>query len=240
MSLDFFRCEVCGASLMFSEPGNEGKFPVTRRFHDQLHKKGLISVRCAHCAELPYRIEEGQPYRSDLIARDDVTLVTGCNSVYNYWPTGIGHLLEVFVSSPSDESLSSLKTSQIEIGFLTEDDVNLIVVAYRVLPHRWNVTPYLWHAYRETARGVPSPNPISDDERVFTIAFVDDKGGKYRAIRRTVLPKEFASDFHSAIHKQINRDVPEPKEYGSRVDSLYELLMDDRVDSLLTAKAIIK
>jgi len=239
MSLNFFRCEVCGDQLMFSEPRNEGKFPVTRRFEDQLHKQGLISVRCAHCAELPYRIEEGQPYRSDLIGRSDTTLVTGSNSVYNYWPNAVGHLLEIFVSSPSDEELSQLKTAQIEIGFLTEDEVNLIVVAYRVLPHRWNVTPFLWHAYRKTARGVPSADPISDDERVFTIAFVDDKGGKYRAIRRTILPLEFASVFHSAIHEQIDRGVPQPQEYGSRVDRLYELLMGDRVDSLLKAKTTI-
>lgn len=240
MSIDYFRCEVCGAQLMYSDSANENKFPITRRFQDQVYEKGLLSVRCAECTNLPYKLEEGQPYRSHLIGRDKVHVASGCNSVYNYWPHGVGHLLEVFSSSPSNESLSFIRSTPIEVGFLVEEDVNLIIVAYRFVPHKWNVTPYLWHAYKEPARANPPDNPASEAERKFTVALVNTNGGKYLVIREGILPLEFATTFHSAIHNQIARGVPQKQEYGARVNRLSEFLIDNRVDSMLEAKAIIQ
>jgi hypothetical protein len=238
MQIDYFRCEVCGVQVMHSDSTNEDKFPVTRRFRDQLYKKGLISVRCARCVALPYKLEVGQPYRSNLLGREDTQVVTGCNSVYNYWPYGVGHLLEVFPSSCDPESLSFYDREPIEIGFLVEGDVNLIVVAYRFGESDWNVTPYLWHAYHESARAIPSEES-SETEQEFTLAVVDTEGGKYRVIRQGKLPQEFATMFHRAIHQQISQGLPDKKEYGVRIDRLYELLIENRVDSMLEARGSI-
>lgn len=239
MIIDFFRCELCGAQLMQRDATNETKFPAVRRFKNEMTREGLLAVRCAECAELPFRLEEGQPYRVDMIGRDETTVIPSCNSTYNYWSGGIGHLLEVYSSDPSENYISAVRSGPIEVGFLVEEDVNLIVVAYRIGSNSWNVTPYLWHAYKEFARGTPPPNPSSEDERKFTVALVDTDGGKYRAIRAGVMPAEFASALNSTINEQIRRGLPEGRDYRLRVDGLYNFLIGNKVDSMLTARSFI-
>lgn len=239
MSIDYFRCELCGAQLMHRGRGNETKFPTVRRFTDEMAGEGLLAVRCAECAEMPFRLEEGQPFRINLIGREDTHVITGCNSTYNYWPRGIGHLLEVYSSDPSEDYTSALRGGSVEIGFLVEEEVNLIVMAYRVESPDWNVTPYLWHAYKEHERALPPPAPTLEEDRQFTVALVDTEGGKYRAIRNGTMPREFASSLHSAIHEQIGRGLPDRQHYGSAVNGLYNLLIDNKLDSLLTARAYI-
>jgi hypothetical protein len=239
MQLDYFRCEVCGFHFMHHDSTNENKFPVTRRFEDQIHETGLISVRCAQCEALPYILEVGQPYRSGLLGREDTHVITGCNSVYNHWPYAVGHLLEVFPSSCDQESLSYFEQASIEVGFLVEADVNLVVVAYRFGDSGWNVTPYLWHAYHESARAAPMEDPSSDTDRSFTVAIVDTDGGKYRVIRKGLLPVEFATMLHRAIHEQMSRALPDKFKYRARIDSLYELLIENKVDSILQARTLL-
>jgi hypothetical protein len=149
MSIDYFRCELCGAQLMQRDSTNETKFPAVRRFKDEMAREGLLAVRCAECAELPFRF--------DMIGRDQTYVAPSCNSTYNFWPRGISHLLEVYASRPSDDYISEVRSGPVEMGFLLEEDVNLIVMAYRIGSQDWNVTPYLWHAYKEYGRGIPSP-----------------------------------------------------------------------------------
>jgi hypothetical protein len=239
MSVDYFRCELCGAQLVQSDLTNETKFPVTRRFENELTSEGLLAVRCAECANLPYRLEEGLPFRIDMIGRDETYVLPDCNSTYNYWPMGIGHVLEVYSSSPSDNLVSAIRSGPVEVGFLVGEDVNLIVIAYRIGANGWNVTPYLWHAYKEYERGIPTPNPSSEEELKFTVAMVDTEGGKYRAVRVGLMSPEFASSLHSAIHEQIKRAVPDRQIFHSKVNGLYNLLIDDKVDSMLTARTFI-
>lgn len=239
MGIDFFRCELCGTQLIQRDSTNETKFPAVRRFENELTREGLLAVRCAECAHLPYRLEEGQPYRINLVGRDETYVIPSSNSTYNYWPPGIGHVLEVYRSSPSDNLVSAVRSGPLEVGFLMEEDVNLIVVAYRIGPNGWNVTPYLWHAYKDYQRGTPTPNTSTEEELKFTVALVDTEGGKYRAIRVGLMSLELASSFHSSIHEQIRRGIPERRAYHSRVNGLYNLLIDDKVDSMLTARGFI-
>lgn len=125
------------------------------------------------------------------------------------------------------------------IGFLVEVGVNLIILAYKFADHNWNVTPYLWHAYHESARAIPEVNASSESDMRFTLAVVDTDGGKYCVVRTGPLPREFATKFHGAIHEQISRGLPDKKEYGARIDGLYELLIENRVDSMLQARTIL-
>jgi hypothetical protein len=225
--------------LSQAEPDNQNKFPVTRRYQDPINQTGLLSVRCAECARLPYKLKEGEPYRSDLIGQEEVTLLPGWNSSYNYWSRGIGHLLEVYTDAPQ-EGLAFERDAPIEIGFLIEEDVNLIVIAYRFLPCDWYVTPYLWHAHPESERGVPAANPTSEQERTFTVATVDTTGGMYRTIRRAFLSVEFASLLNAAILDQISRGAPANNlEYKSRVEGIWQLTVNDRLQSLLRGTATI-
>lgn len=239
MGVDFFLCELCGTQLMQRVSTNGTKFPAVRRFENELTRERLLAVRCAECANFPYRLEEGQPYRIHLIGREETYVLPGGNSTYNYWTLGLGHVLEVYRSSPSDNMVSAVRSGPIEVGFLVEEDVNLIVVAYRIGSSGWNVTPYLWHAYKEYERGTPTPDPSAEEERKFTIALVDTESGKYRAIRGGLMSPELASSFHSSIHEQIRRGIPERQAYHSRVNGLYKLLIDDKVDSMLTARGFI-
>ena len=239
MSIDYFRCELCGAQLMQRDSTNETNFPAVRRFRDEMAREGLLAVRCAECSDLPFRFEEGQPFRIDMIGRDDTAVLTGCNSTYNYWPRGVGHLLEVYSSEPSDDYISEVLSGLVEIGFLVEGEVNLIVMAYRIGSDNWNVTPFLWHAYKEYERATPPPSPSSEDERKFTVALVDTEGGKYRAIRVGTMPQDFAASLHTAIHEQISRGVPNGQNYGSTVNGLYKLLINNKVDSMLRARALV-
>jgi hypothetical protein len=239
MSVDYFRCELCGAQLMQGDPTNETKFPAVRRFRDEMAREGLLAVRCAECAEMPFRLEEGEPFRIDMIGQDETPVLTDCNSTYNYWPRGIGHMLEIYLSRPTDDYISEVRSGRVEIGFLVEEDVNLIVMAYRVSSDDWNVTPFLWHMYKEYERATPPLSPSSVDERKFTAALVDTEGGKYRAVRQGTMPQEFASSLHSAIHEQIRRGAPDWQEYWSKVNGLYNLLIDNKVDSMLQARALL-
>ncbi len=203
-------------------------------------KRDLIAVRCSQCASFPYLLEEGQPSRIDLIGHDDVTVLTDCNSEYNYYPLGIGHILEAFISDPSDERLEQMKNDPIEIGFLVKESVNLIVVAYRRGDKLFNVTPYSWLAQREWFRAVKPPLELtSETDRSFTVAYTDIKGGKYRVIRGGKMSPEFAVQFHSAIHEHIERGAPDWDTYRLYVQNLGDLLYENKVESLLVARCWI-
>lgn len=220
---------------------NAGKLPGIRRFEDERNHKGLIAVRCSQCARLPYLLQEGQPYRVDLIGDDDVTIISDCNSEYNYYPLGFGHMLEVFVSHPSDKWIEQLKTEQVEVGFLVEENVNLIVVAYRYGEGKFNVTPYSWHPQSEWFRTVSPPVELaSDDDRNFAIAFVDTTGGKYRVVRQMKMSPEFAQQFHRAVQEHIACGEPDWERYRRRTENLGELLYQNKVESVLTARCVLE
>ena len=157
MTVDYWGCGMCGIQLMTPDRLNAGKLPGIRRFEDERNHKGLIAVRCVMCANMPYLLEEGQPYRVDLIGNDDIPLLTSCNSEYNYYPLGFGHVLEVYVSDPSEKLIEQLRNEVIEIGFFVEENVNLVVVAYRVGEWKFNITPYSWLIQSEGFRAVSPP-----------------------------------------------------------------------------------
>jgi hypothetical protein len=241
MTVDYWLCGMCGVQLMTPDQFNAGKLPGIRRWEDPRNHKGLIAVRCAQCAHLPYLLEEGQPYRVDLIGEDDIPILTSCNSEYNYYPLGIGHLLEAYVTNPSEQWIEQLRSEPIEIGFLVEENVNLIVVAYRHGEKKFNLTPYSWPAQREWFRAVSPPAEItSDADRKFAVAFVDTKGGKYRVVRQMKMSQEFAQQFHEAIHAHIERGAPDWGKYRRRVEGLGSLLFENKVEGLLTARSILE
>src|SRR5207247_8013940 len=117
---------------------------------------------------------------------------------------------------------------------------NLIVIAYRFGSHSWNVTPYLWHAYKQSSRATPLETVGSAEQRRFTVALVDDQGGKYRFVKEGMMSPEFATSLNSAIRAQITRGVPEPATYRARVERLAELLHDNVVDSMLEVKSVLQ
>ena len=233
MSVDYFRCEFCGVQLMHPDP-NRSQFPVTRMYKNQSREEGLLAVRCAECSDFPYQLEEGKPYRIDLIGRDDVIINNQINSNYTYFPHGLGHILEVYIGRPSEQFLSILRNDPIEMGFLVYEDANLIVIAYRLSDSDgWNITPYCWYAYKEWLRRNPPESPASVDDRKFTVAFVDVHGGKYRAIRQGIMTPEFAADFHKAIREQIDRGIPDGEIYRQCLADIPSLLMEDDLRSKL-------
>jgi hypothetical protein len=240
MGLDYYQCEVCGAGLMFRNETNANKFPAARRFRDDSSEKDLLSVRCSECANLPYRLEEGQPFRADLLVKsEDVNILHNFNSDYNYWPHGFGHLLEVYGISPLDEVVNIVRSAPISIGFLVEEAADLIVVAYRLENIGWNVTPYQWHACKKWECAIPSDSPVSESEREFTVALVDSRGGKYGAIRKGVMPIDFATAFHRAINEQIAKGAPDWQRTQARVEHLYEWLDEKKLLPALRAQCLI-
>jgi len=240
MTVDYWYCGMCGVQLMTSDQTNDGRFPAVRRFEDERNQRGLIAVRCAMCANIPYLLEEGQPSRVDLIGETDIPILTSCNSEYNYYPLGLGHVLEVYMPRPSDELIEQLRSEEIEIGLFVEENVNLIVVAYRHGEWKFNITPYSWHAQNEWFRAVSPPLELrSEDERNFTVAFVDTKGGKYRAVRRMRMTPEFAQEFHRAIQEHIERGAPDWEKYRWRVEALGSLLYENKAESLLVARGLL-
>lgn len=238
MGLNYYQCELCFADLMFSNELNANKFPAVRRFRDDSSQNELLSVRCAECANLPYKIEKGQPFRADLLGSDDVNVLHESNSDYHYWSRGLGHLLEVY-GSPSDEIIRDVESASLSIGFLVEEEVNLIVLAYRLENIGWNVTPYQWHSYKKWESAIPAENPDSETEREFTVALVDTHGGKYRAIRKRILPFDFATSFHRAIAEQVANGAPDWQKYAGRVENLYELLDEKKLIPALRAQCFI-
>ena len=133
------------------------------------------------------------------------------------------------------------RNASFEVGFLLEPEVNLLVLAHRFVPGEWVITPFQWHAYKKFARAVPPLHPSDENNREFTIALINQKGGKYFVIRKEILPLEFAEKLHQAICKQIEEGIPpDVRKYNERVENLYELLIDDRIDSMLEARALIE
>lgn len=219
---DFFHCEVCGKQLV-------GNGSTARRiYQDPIAKTGLISVRCAECTGLPYPLEEGQPCRSEWPVEG------GC--LYSYWSRGIGHLLELELST--DEA-SFIRTLPLELGFLVRAEANLIIVAFRFASDEWIVTPYLWRAYPAGHRGVPSMNPEAEVDRKFSVALVDFNARKYCGILVRTLPIAFATAFHGAINDQIGRGIPQSGQYREEVGRLHEL-QDNKVDSMLNARCKVQ
>jgi hypothetical protein len=238
MPVHYFRCDLCHAEVANANVANQGKFPVTRRFEDNDSETGLIAVRCAECADLPYRLEEGQPYRVRSIGEGDVTINYTVPTEYNFFPHGIGHVLEIYATNPSEEYIDTVHNGQFELGFFVYEDSNLIVVADRFNGAGWNLTPYTSFALPECLRALPSEDP-SEQERTFTVALVDDRGGTYRAIRRGTLTPEFARAFHKAIWEQLTRGIPDEQIYRTRLDSLGPLRADARLDAMIVARCNI-
>jgi hypothetical protein len=148
------------------------------------------------------------------------------------------YLIEAYRSRIDEETLLHYQEASIEIGFLINDEVNLIIIAYRFLPNDWNVIPYLWQAYPENSRIFPPEGPLSMLQRKFTVAVVETNGGIYRVIREGYMLDDFASAFNSAIHRQIANGLPDREKYKYEVEHLYEL-MDDKLDSKINAKFTI-
>lgn len=222
MEPDFLRCEVCATSLVGNGP------PATRVYQDPIARTELVSVRCAECAGLPYRLEAGEPCRSDRPVQGDC--------LYSYWSRGIGHLLELELTT--DEDASRFSTLPLELGFLVRAEANLIIVAFRFGSDEWIVTPYLWHAYQAGHRGVPSMNPQAEVDRKFSVALVNRSERKYWGIRVGTLPIDFATAFHGVINDQIARGIPQSDQYRAEVDRLWEL-RDNKVASMLDARCKI-
>src|SRR5262245_14227806 len=139
MSTRFSHCDLCGTQVMFADATNAGRVPPVRRYRDQAREEGLLAVRCAVCARLPSRIAPGSAFRIDLVGRDRTNILTDCNSQYNYWPARIGHLLEVYTDDVPDDLIAAMNEEPIEVGFLVEEDINLIVIAYRRGNRTFNV-----------------------------------------------------------------------------------------------------
>src|SRR5215831_9073424 len=191
MSVRFSHCDLCGSQVMVADETNSGRFPVTRRYRDNDREKGLLAVRCAVCSQLPYRIEVGSAFRVRFVGIERTNILPDCNSEYNYWPADIGHLLEVYTRDAPDEAIRAMNTEPIEIGLLVEEEVNLIVVAYRLGNRTFNVTPYSWHCHGEFTRAVPPLSPVSREDHRFLVGYVDTATGKYVAIREGRMSTEF-------------------------------------------------
>lgn len=238
MGVDYWQCGLCGVQLMFSDQLNADRFPGIRRFRDEWTETDLIAVRCTPCANMPYQLEEGHPHRIDLIGGDDVIIMT--NLGYNYYPMGIGHVLEVFVSSPSEDELAGLRNDPIEIGLLVEEEVNLIVL-FCGHGDRWtNVFSYCWHERSPLTRGNPPIGPISDEDRRFTVAYVDTRGGKFRVIRKLKMPSEFTIHLNKAIHNQMDLGEPNWEQYDLRIQNMADLFSDTTLESRLIARAFFE
>lgn len=222
MSSEYFICDVCRVQLAHQDETNQNKVPITRCFQDEVNKRGLIAVRCSQCASLPYKLQEGQPFRIQFMGMQSANIISGCNSDYNYFPYGIGHLLEVYAHEPSEPYLIKARKEPIQLGFLEYLDVNLIVVAYKIGDRNWNVTPYLWHAYKEWQR--VAINNITPVDQKFTVAIVDTSNGKYSSIRKAMMPDEFAKALQTAIVSQITRRIPDPIAYNRKIATLPDLL----------------
>ena len=225
---------------MSADATNAGRFPVTRKYKDPAAERDLLAVRCAICAQLPYKIEVGSAFRVHFVNIERTNILTDCNSEYNYWPAGIGHLLEVYTDDPPPEVVAAMNTEPIKVGFLVEEDVNLIVVAYRRGEQTFNVTPYSWHAHSPATRATPPLPAESKEDRRFRVAYVNVSTGKYVAVREGAMSTEFANAFHQAIHDHIQRGAPDWEQYRWRVPNLYDLLFDDKVSRLLKAKCTLK
>lgn len=240
MNISYFNCELCGVQLMHADNSNKTKFPVTRRFQDNNETKKLLTVRCAECDGIPYWLQEGNPSRAHLFNADGVTILRDLNREYNFWSYGIGHLLELYTSERDKDSLLYFRNTPFEIGFLVDEEVNLIILTHRFTDDDWMVTPYIWHAYKAFAHDIPVTNPVEENHRKFTLAIIDDKGGKYLVIRKGLMSLEFANALHATINKQIERGLPTSiDDYRSRVKNLYELLMDDNLDSKIQSKTLL-
>lgn len=237
MNLHYFICELCGEQLLHATAANGNKFPIVRRFKDDDQTKQLIAVRCAECDQIPYFLKVGSPSRAHLYGAEGVSILTDLGSTYNYWSYDVGHLLELYTSARDEDSLSYSEKQPFEIGFLVDEEVNLIILAYRFVGDDWFLTPYLWHAYPTFAKALPQADSSEVIDRQFTLALIDDKGGKYMVIRRVLMSPDFAVAFQQAISNQIEKRVPEdPAIYRTRVRNLYELVMDDDFDSKLKAR----
>jgi len=241
MNKNYFLCELCGFQLMHIDSKNQNKFPVTRRFQNNDREKELLTIRCAECARIPYFLEEGNPSRARLFNADNVTILQDFNSRYNYWSYGIGHLLELYTSVTHSENINYFRQVQIELGFFVESDVNMIIFAYRLLPDEWLISPFQWCLYEDFAHAVPPLNPLEENERKFSMAVINETGGKYLVIREFILPLGFARKFHSTIHQQIERGKPDNlEEYRNKIETLYEYLIDNKVDSMLFARTLLE
>ncbi len=235
----FDQCEVCGADVMFRNEKNTNKFPASRRYLNEERSEGLLSVRCAECSDLPYKLEAGQPYRATLLGRENVNVIGGFNSQYSFYPFGLGHFLEIYSSSPSEETIASVLSAPISIGFLTEESVKLIVLAYRLEGQGWNVTPYQWHAPSRWPKTLPSLDQNPGSGQSITVALVNTKGGCFSAIRKDVMPTEFTNAFHKAINQQAAEATPDWRQVQARIENLWELLDEKKLLPLLSAQCTI-
>lgn len=239
-NLDPFICELCCTHLQ--NVGNPKKtiFPVKRAFENNSLEGKLLTVRCAECRLIPYWLKEGNPSRSHLFNKDNVQLLRDFSRNYHYWSYGIGHLFELYIDDTDQESLDEYRNSPIELGFIVDEEVNLIVLTHRYISDDWRITPYQWHYHWEFSRDVPPITPNIEHDRLFTIALINEIGGKYLVIRNEILPLDFALEFHKAIHSQIERGIPEDfKLHQKRIGKILNLSIDQKIDPIIQTRTIL-
>lgn len=214
-----------------------GKFPPVRRYENNDEVKGkLLAVRCAECDRIPYYLKEGNPSRARLFGSEGVSINRLFVAKYNYWSHGIGHLLELYVPLNGFEDLNHYRFDPFEIGFFVEEDVNLIFLAYRFLPDEWFITPYQWALQEDFTRAVPLLDPAAASDRRFNLGVVGDPGGRYVVVRESIMDADFATKFHAAIRRQIERGgPPDLKECENRINARFGFSMIGKFDSLLVA-----
>jgi len=131
-------CELCGFRSARRNEENRGKFPVVSAYENGDEESGkLLAVRCAECDRIPYYLKEGNPNRVRRFNTDGIPVTRCVSHNYNFWSYGIGHLLELYEPDPGAEPLDYYRLTSFEIGFFVEEDVNLILLAYRFLSENW-------------------------------------------------------------------------------------------------------
>ncbi|MCI0489242.1 MAG: hypothetical protein L0229_21835 [Blastocatellia bacterium] len=230
MTTNYYQCESCGVFDSHTVANDERKFPFTRR---ELPEGGC-AVRCKECTELPYRLEEGQPFRIYIGDENGLIRIWKLNRKYNFWPNRIGHLLEILEDDPSHEYIQAVQNGPVDIGFFVERDVNLIVVTIKLKDQsNWVITPFSWHEQPHFMRATPNPNPLLSIDRHFRISLVNSHGGKIVAIRCGTMPTEFAITFHQAILRHIQQSVIDWDKYKDSEENLHKLLIGNKLATRL-------
>ena len=136
------------------------------------------------------------------------------------WPEAIeynydfeGHILRLFLRSPTAKEIAAIRNGAIDLALIVEDSIVFFLVQFPGGGLPWSDCPYCYWSVPEGRRQTP-PMLAENQRAVLNILLVDADTGIVQVMRVVSLEHDFSVLLHTAIAAQIDAGPITPADYA--------------------------